>query len=149
MGFELPIDFKELFDTLNANSVRYLLIGGYAVGVYGYSRATNDLDVFVSDDPENVERLTKAMADFGFTLSERPFRTSRSMFEIGVEPIKIQVMNFADGIDFDEAYSRRNPVKVEDIVVDTVSKEDLLRNKAATARYKDLADIERLERMDR
>lgn len=60
MEFELPKDFKELFELLNTNKVRYLLIGGYAVGVYGYARSTNDLDIFVSDDRENGLRLRKA-----------------------------------------------------------------------------------------
>lgn len=149
MEFELPIDFKELFVTLNANNVRYLLIGGYAVGIYGYSRTTNDIDIFVSGDHQNIENLVKAMAEFGFTLAEQPFLSDRSMFEIGVEPFKIQIMNFADGLVFEKAYPERNSVNVEDIVIDTISKDDLLRNKTATARYKDLADIERLEKMDK
>ncbi len=105
MELELPEDFKELFKSLNANSVRYLLIGGYAVGVYGYPRATNDIDIFVSDDPENVENLVKALRDFGFggfDLSKL-FESNRSLVELGVEPLKVQIMNFADGIDFQKS----------------------------------------------
>lgn len=61
MELELPKDFKELFELLNANNVRYLLIGGYAVGIYGYSRTTNDIDILVADDAENIESLKAAL----------------------------------------------------------------------------------------
>ena len=149
MELELPKDFKELLELLNANSVQYLLIGGYAVGIYGYSRSTNDIDIFVSDEIENVRNLIRELKDFeGSSLSEDVLKEKRSMIEMGIEPMKVQILNFADGIDFDIAYSRKNRVKCEDIFVDTISKEDLIKNKAATGRYKDLSDVERLERMD-
>ena len=149
MEFELPKDFKELLESLNANSVQDLLIGGYAVGIYGYSRSTNDIDIFVSNEKENVRNLIRAMKDFaGESLSDDVLEEQRSMIEMGIEPMKVQILNFADGIDFEIAYSRKNRVKVEDIYVDTISKEDLIKNKAATGRYKDLSDIERLEQMD-
>lgn len=148
MELELPQDFKELFELLNANNVRYLMLGGYAVGAYGYPRATNDIDVFVADDSENVTKLIRALADFGFpSLGENAFSQPRSMVELGVEPVKIQLMNFADGLDFEEAFSRRNLVKIEDINVTVVSMDDLIRNKETVGRHKDLADVERLLRM--
>src|SRR5690349_1166186 len=121
MEFELPRDFKELLESLNANNVRYLLIGGYAVGIYGYSRSTNDIDIFVSDKRENVLRLLKALADFGFTdptLSEDVLSEERSMIEMGIEPMKVQILNFADGLNFEDCYARKNPVTIEDIIVD-------------------------------
>jgi hypothetical protein len=151
MEFELPKDFKELLESLNTNKVRYLLIGGYAVGIYGYSRSTNDLDVFVSNDRENVVRLLKALADFGFRdpgLSEDILYEDRSMIEMGIEPMKVQILNFADGLDFEDCYARKNSVAIEDILVDTISKRDLVKNKTATGRHKDLADVDRLEKLD-
>jgi hypothetical protein len=150
MELELPEDFKELFKSLNANNVRYLMIGGYAVGVYGYPRTTNDLDIFVSDDGENIGNLIKALQDFGFggfDLSNI-FDEKRSLVEIGVEPLKVQLMNFADGIEFDEAFEARKIVAVEDIFINTVSKSDLIKNKLKSGRYKDLADIEQLNRIE-
>ena len=149
MEIELPRDFKELFVSLNANNVRYLLIGGYAVGVYGYSRTTNDIDIFVSDEPENAQRLTAALNDFGVgdgDLSEI-FPDQRSLVEIGVEPVKVQLMNFADGVAFDEAFERRNVIQVEDISITTISLDDLIANKRASGRHKDLDDVEMLERL--
>jgi predicted nucleotidyltransferase len=150
MELQLPEDFKELFKSLNANSVRYLMIGGYAVGVYGYPRATNDVDIFVSDDGTNIGNLIKALRDFGlggFDLSGI-FKESRSLVEIGVEPLKVQFMNFADGIEFEKAFESRKLITVEDISINTVSKSDLIRNKLASGRHKDLADVEQLGRIE-
>lgn len=150
MELELPEDFKELFKSLNANNVRYLLIGGYAVGVYGYPRTTNDIDIFVSDDGENVGNLIKALQDFGFQSFDLSgiFNEKRSLVEIGVEPLKVQFMNFADGIEFEKAFESRKIVAVEDIFINTVSKPDLIKNKLKSGRHKDLADIERLNQIE-
>ena len=149
MEIELPRDFKELFESLNANSVRYLLIGGYAVGVYGYSRTTNDIDIFVSDDPENVERVIDALHQFGGsgTNLSGMFAKKRSLVEIGVEPVKVQLMNFADGITFDEAFTRRTVIEADGVAISTIGRDDLIANKLATGRHKDLDDIEMIERL--
>ncbi len=150
MEFELPKDFKELFELLNANKVKYLLIGGYAVGLHGYVRATNDLDIFVSDDDENIRNLRKSLIDFGFaefSLIDDIFPDKRSMIEMGVEPMKIQILNFADGVEFETAYANRIESAVEDIFISTIHKPDLIHNKIASGRLKDLADVERLEKM--
>ncbi len=150
MEFELPKDFKELFELLNANNVRYLLIGGYAVGLHGYVRSTNDLDIFVSDDAENVRNLRQSLIDFGYaesSLAEDIFPDNRSMIEMGVEPMKIQILNFADGVEFETAYANRIESAVEDIFISTIHKPDLINNKIASGRLKDLADVERLEKM--
>ena len=151
MEFELPQDFKELFELLNSNNVKYLLIGGYAVGIYGYARSTNDIDIFISDEPENITKLGKSLEQFGFGRANLPdalFAQGRSLVEMGIEPMKVQLMNFADGIDFTEAFEQRNVVRIEDIEVNVISRENLMKNKKASGRYKDLADIERLEEID-
>ena len=126
------------------------MLGGYAVGAYGYPRATNDMDVLVSDDEANVINLIEAITQFGFAepISPNVLSHPRCIVEMGVEPIKIQLMNFADGIDFEAAFARRNILKIEGIEVSTVSKDDLIRNKRAVGRYKDLADVERLEKIN-
>jgi predicted nucleotidyltransferase len=149
MEIELPRDFKELFESLNVNRVRYLLIGGYAVGVYGYSRTTNDIDIFVSDDGENIQRIIAALNDFGGSDTDLSsiFSEKRSLVEIGVEPVKVQLMNFADGIVFDEAFERKMVIKVDDIEISTIGKEDLIANKLASGRHKDLDDVEMIERL--
>lgn len=150
MELELPEDFKELFKSLNANNVRYLMIGGYAVGVYGYPRTTNDIDIFVSDDGKNVSSLIKALQDFGFGGFDLSgiFNEKRSLVEIGVEPLKVQIMNFADGIEFEKAFESRKIIAVEDIFINTISKSDLIKNKLKSGRYKDLADVEQLNQIE-
>jgi nitrogen regulatory protein PII-like uncharacterized protein len=126
------------------------MIGGYAVGVHGYPRTTNDIDIFVSDDRQNVGNLIKALRDFGFggfDLSNI-FAEKRSLVEIGVEPLKVQFMNFADGIEFEKAFESRKIIAVEDIFINTISKSDLIKNKLKSGRHKDLADIEQLNQIE-
>jgi hypothetical protein len=152
MGLGLPEDFRELFGLLNANDVSYLLVGGYAVGNYGYSRATNDIDIFVASDPENAHRLVKALSEFGFgesALDHDIFLKKNSLVVLGVEPLAIDILNYLAGIDFTEAYSRRVMVDDEGLEIGTISLDDLLTNKRATGRLKDLADVEYLERINR
>jgi len=92
MGFVLPNDFKELLESLNKNRVRYLLVGGYAVGIYGYPRATNDLDIFVAANEENATRVVEALKEFGFggeSLTPELFTRKDSLVVLGVEPLAI------------------------------------------------------------
>jgi hypothetical protein len=149
MELELPRDFKELFEYLNANKVEYLLLGGYAVIAYGYVRNTSDLDVVVADDSENAQKLMKALANFGFGEAElRPelFTEPDSLVRMGREPIKIEILNYLKGVDFNEAYARRRSVQVEDIKVDLIALPDLIANKKAVARPRDLVDVDELEK---
>ncbi len=147
MELELPQDFKELFEFLNAHKVEYLLLGGYAVIAYGYVRNTSDIDVVVSDGEENARRLMNALAEFGFGETELRvdlFTEPDSVVRMGVEPMKIEILNYLKGVDFKDAYSRRRSVEVEDISVDLIALPDLLANKRAVGRPKDLIDADEL-----
>ena len=149
MELELPPDFKELFRSLNANGVKYLLIGGYAVILHGYVRNTSDLDIVVSDDPMNALKCVKAITDFGFDgadLNKELFSSPDSLVRMGVEPIKIEILNYLNGVDFDQAYERRVNIQVEDIELSVICLDDLLVNKKSVGRLKDLLDVEELER---
>ena len=149
MELELARDFKELLRLLNANSVKYLLIGGYAVVLHGYVRNTNDLDIVVSDEPDNARRVAKALAEFGFgetTLDAELFTQKDSLVRMGVEPMKIEILNYLKGVGFDEAYERRKHVKVEDIDVTVIGLDDLIANKTAVGRLRDLNDIAELKK---
>src|SRR6476469_2530512 len=100
MELELQQDFKELFKLLNENKVRYLLIGGYAVVVHGYVRNTNDIDIVVSDDRENAQTVVDALSEFGFASSELQaelFTQKDSVVRMGVEPVKIEILNYLKG----------------------------------------------------
>ena len=152
MEFELPPDFKEFLESLNRHEVRYLLIGGYAVGLHGHPRATNDIDIVVSDDPENAERLVTALREFGFgetSLSADLFTSKDALVVMGVEPLAIDILNYLQGAMFEAAYQNREIVSVEDIKVSLISLKDLIANKRAVARHKDLEDVEKLEKINR
>jgi len=147
MDLALPKDFKEFLKLLNANGVRYLLIGGFAVGFHGHPRATNDLDIFVADDEANAERLVKTLADFTFqaeNLSTELFTKQKSLIEIGVEPIKIEIINYASGLQFEHAYRNRIIGIIDETEISLISLNDLKINKKAAGRYKDLDDLEHL-----
>lgn len=140
-------DFKEFLKSLNANGVRYLLIGGYAVGFHGYPRATNDIDVFVAKDLENARRLIKSLNDFGFptsSLSVETFTQEKSIVRMGVEPLKIEIANFISGVEFEEAYRDKIVGVIDEVQIDLINLHHLKINKKASGRYKDLNDLENL-----
>lgn len=147
MDIALPEDFKEFLQLLNANGVEYLLIGGYAVGYYGYPRATNDLDIWIAIAPENAERIVNALCDFGFDrsqLSAELFIKEKSLVQMGVEPLKIEVTTFISGVSFAECYAERVTDTIDGITVSLISLPQLKLNKKASGRHKDLNDLEHL-----
>ncbi|MGB7068849.1 MAG: nucleotidyltransferase [Pyrinomonadaceae bacterium] len=148
MELELPQDFKELFRSLNAKGVEYLLIGGYAVIIHGYVRNTNDIDIAVSNDSENIARCLEALVDFGFggpELKKALTSTKKNVVRMGVEPMKIEILNYLNGVDFNVAYSRRLNTTIEDINVNVISLGDLIANKEDVGRLQDLLDVEKLK----
>src|SRR5690606_31049816 len=117
MELKLPKDFKEFFKSLNDNKVEYLLIGGYAVVVHGYVRNTSDIDLVVSRDSKNAVRCVEALREFGFggrELKAELFSTLEdSVVRLGFPPVKIEILNYLEGVDFSEAYERRTTAKVD------------------------------------
>lgn len=142
----LPEDFRDFLNSLNKNGVKYLLLGGWAVGIYGYPRATGDMDVLIAVDETNLNRLLKALYEFGApTIDKSHFKEKGNVFRMGRSPIKIEIINDASGIDIEDCYSRRNVVHVDGIDISLISREDLIKNKRASGRAKDIADVESLE----
>jgi hypothetical protein len=130
---------------LNSNEVRYLLVGGWAVGMYGNPRATKDIDFLVANNSDNLAKLQKALLDFGAPpVDMEHFKEKGRVIRMGSSPIQIDIINEADGIDIDECYSRKETIKVEDIDVYILSKDDLVKNKTASGRSMDIADAEKL-----
>lgn len=124
------------------------MIGGFAVGLYGHPRTTNDIDIFIASDEENARRLVKTLTEFAFpadTLSTKLFTDPNSLVEIGVSPVKIEILNFAPGLEFEKAYESRSTSVIEGVEVSMVSLEDLKINKKTSGRHKDLDDLEHLE----
>jgi hypothetical protein len=143
----LPDDFKEFLRLLGARGVEYLLVGGYAVGYHGYPRYTADIDVWVPIDLENARRLTAVLRDFGFDMPEvspELFLRERAIIRMGVPPMRIEIINHIDGVEFAACYAGRVIVEVDGIPVNIIGLDDLKTNKRASGRLKDLADLESL-----
>ena len=143
----LTDDFKEFLRLLNANRVDYLLVGGYAVGLHGYPRATVDLDVWVRATRDNAERVLRALREFGFDSPELEptlFTDTRSIVRFGVPPFRIEVMTSIDGVEFEGCRAQAVEFDLDDVRVPVISLADLKINKRAAGRHKDLADLENL-----
>ena len=150
MDLELPNDFKEFLKLLRAHGVEYLLIGGYAVGVHGRPRFTNDLDVWVAIAPANAKRVVGALREFGFEdpgLSEDLFLKPDSIVRMGVEPVRIEIATAISGVEFDECYRERLETELDGVRVSVINLHHLRVNKLATGRSKDLADLETLPKV--
>ena len=143
----LTKDFKEFLQFLNARGVDYLLIGGHAVAFHGYPRATSDMDVWVAVTEENADKLVRALIDFGFdvpTLSSSLFLRPGRVVRMGLPPNRIEIQTGIDGVDFADCFPRRIAAEIDGIRVNLISLDDLKRNKRASGRNKDLADLDNL-----
>lgn len=146
-GQTLPSDFKEFLKLLNETEVRYLLIGGYAVGYYGYPRATADMDIWVAIDPDNASKLVEVFRRFGMhdpTLTPVLFQESGKIIRMGVPPMRIEVLTQIDGVTFADCYAARMQTEIDGQTVQLISVEHLRMNKRASGRHKDLDDLEHL-----
>jgi len=147
MDISLPPDFKEFLNLLRAHGVRYLLIGGYAVGYHGYPRATNDLDIWIAIHPDNAGRMATALREFGFDLPEVSsdiFLQDKHIIRMGVSPMRIEITTTISGVTFDECYAERVVDTVDGVEVNLISLHHLKVNKKASGRFKDLNDLEHL-----
>ncbi len=147
MGLELPKDFKEFLNLLRVNGVEYLLIGAYAVGYHGYPRATKDLDIWIASTTENATRIVSALKEFGFgtpELTTELLLRPNNIVRMGEEPLRIEILNWASGVDFDECYRERIIDTLDGVEVSLIGLNHLKTNKRASGRLKDLADLEEL-----
>lgn len=141
-------DFKDLFAELNAQGVEFLVVGAHALAAHGYVRATKDLDVWVRPERENAVRIIRALRAFGaptHAVTEDEFAVPGITFQIGVEPVRIDIITSVDGLAFEPAWQSRVASEYDGERVNVLSREDLIRNKRASARPQDLADIAALE----
>ena len=144
-------DFKELLRIFNDHNVDYLLVGAHALAVYGHVRATKDLDVWVRPDPKNAQRVLTSLEVFGAPLGDLnsdDLSKAGTVFQIGVPPLRIDVMTEIDGVSFAEAWTDRFQSSFDGTPVFVISRRHLILNKKTSARLQDLADLERLEAND-
>lgn len=143
-------DFKELLRIFEKHSVRYLIVGGYAVMKYSEPRFTNDLDVFIATDRKNAEGIYAALKEFGAPLkglTSDDFLQKGYFYQMGRAPLRIDIMMSIPGIEFEEAWQNREWLEIDDLKIPFVSRDDLIRAKAASARPQDKRDLEKLKKI--
>lgn len=146
---KLTRDFKEFLSLLNSEKINYLLIGGYAVMLYGHIRRTKDIDIWVAIDPANEARLIEALVKFGFrreSLKLPLFQGKQTVLRMGLPPNRLEVISEIAGVEFQDCFQRRQIMNIEGIDVPVISLDDLIRNKQSTGRHQDQADVEHLKR---
>jgi predicted nucleotidyltransferase len=147
MAMKLPNDFKEFLKLLNANQVEYLLIGGYAVGYYGYPRATADIDIWIAMNPANADRIVAVLKEFGFNppdLSPGLFLKERQIIRMGVPPVRIELATTISGVNFSDCFAQRVVAELDGVKTNLISLNHLKINKKASGRHQDIADLEKL-----
>ncbi|TWT86283.1 hypothetical protein Mal64_38230 [Pseudobythopirellula maris] len=143
----LPPDFKEFFELLRSEGVEYLLVGGFAVNLHGHVRATGDIDAWVKPSEENAARLASVLRRFGLsgaTVDAAALAEPDRVFQIGVPPMRIDLLTGISGLEFADAYSRRLATEIDGVSISVISLDDLRTNKKASGRPQDLADLDRL-----
>jgi len=141
-------DYRDMLHALAGEKVRFLLVGAYALAAHGYPRATMDIDIWIMPSPQNADAVLRALRRFGaplHNLTKEDLQKDGTIFQIGVAPRRIDIITTASGLQFEETYGRALSVNIEGIEVHIPSIDDLIRNKRASGRTKDLADAEALE----
>jgi len=141
---QLPQDFREFLKLFNSKKVEYLVIGGYAVGYYGYPRPTGDLDIWISNAPDNAERARAALEEFGFNCSINVLLNDNEVARMGIPPFRIEVLTTIDGVNFSDCYTERVTADVSGVEMSLISLPRLKENKKASGRSKDVTDLENL-----
>ncbi len=146
-------DFRDLLAAFCAHDVEFLIVGAYAVTFHARPRFTKDLDVWVGSSPSNAPRVYRALAAFGAPLRSQgiepnDFATDGVVYQIGVEPNRIDILTSVEALDFASCFGRRVEASYGDVAVGYLSRADLIANKVAIGRAKDLEDVEELRRSD-
>lgn len=142
-------DFKDLLSALENFGAEYLVVGGYAVMAYTEPRYTKDLDIWVRAEPSNARRVYQSLAEFGAPMDGvtiKDFATEGMVFQIGIAPVRIDIIMSLDALTFEEAWVNRKRLDLGGINCWVLSPEDLIRNKECAARPQDLADVHNLKR---
>ena len=140
-------DFLDLLQAFADRDVRFLIVGAYALGVHGRPRATGDLDIWVDPTPVNAGNVMRALAAFGAPADQvtaADFSRPGIVFQMGLPPVRIDVLTELSGLTFDEAWSTRTRASFGPITVDVIGRDAFIKNKRATGRARDLGDIESL-----
>ena len=145
---ELYQDFKELLELLNAHKVEYVIVGAHALAFYGAPRFTGDLDILIKPDEDNARSILKCLAEFGFEslkLSEEDFTQNGNVVQLGHPPVRIDIITSLTGLSWEQIEAGKEAGGLGQIEVYYIGKKELIQNKRALGRKKDLADLEALD----
>ncbi len=144
----LNSDFRDILLAFNGAEVEYMVVGAYALAAHGLPRATGDIDLFVRCSIFNAKKIMQALKAFGAPLagiSELDFLKPEIVLQIGVSPRRIDITTTIDGVTFDQAVKNQKMIEVDGVPFSIIGKNDLLINKKAAGRPKDLGDADWLE----
>jgi hypothetical protein len=140
-------DFKELLLAFNAHNVEYLIVGAHALAAHGHVRATKDLDLWVRPEQSNAQHVLQALLDFGAPLGELTvddLSRKDTIFQIGLPPLRIDIITNIDGVEFADAWPDRLQTPFGGVPAFVISRQHLIINKKTAARLQDLADVAQL-----
>ena len=147
-------DFLDILTALLEREAEFVVVGAHALAIHGAARATGDIDIFVRPSPENAHLVYRALEDFGAPLSAHGLSKdllakAGTVYQIGLPPRRIDILTQIDGVGFDEAWKTRVHHQTGHLTIPFLGREELVRNKRAAARPKDLLDLALLEEMQR
>ena len=140
-------DFEDFIKLLNNHNVRYLIVGAYALALYAEPRNTGDIDIFIEGSEGNAKNILKVLKEFGFEsleLTVKDFITKNMIVQLGVQPVRIDIISTISGVSSEEAFTAKEKKQFGKTTANFISEEFLIKNKKASARKKDLADLELL-----
>jgi hypothetical protein len=142
-------DYKDMLSILLESKVRFILVGAYAMAAHGFPRATGDMDIFIRSDQENAHRLYEALSVFGAPMSSidpGDFEKRGTIFQIGIAPRRIDIINDIDSVEFDEADEDKIIIEIDGLKIPVISKQKLIINKESTGRVRDRLDAEKMRK---
>ena len=141
-------DCREFIELLIKNKAEYLVVSGYAVGIHGHPRYTGDLDIWLNATPLNADRILQSVNEFGFSsfkLTQEDFTKPGNVIQLGYPPLRIDLLTEIDGVSFEECFRNRKEVSIDNLTVNFIGYEDLLKNKKESGRPRDIDDIDHLK----
>jgi predicted nucleotidyltransferase len=147
----LAKDFEDFFAQLNKHVVKYMVVGGYALAFHGKPRHTGDLDIWIDRSENNATKMLKVVKEFGLIslgLIKDDFLKDGFITQIGYPPLRIDILNTIDGVEFKEAYTNRQTVEVDGLMISYIGLAEFIKNKQAVGRPRDLSDIKEIQRSD-
>jgi hypothetical protein len=145
----LAKDFEDFVRLLNKHEIEYMVVGGYALAFHGKPRHTGDLDIWINISDKNASRMLKVLNDFGMSsmgLKKNDFLKPGYMTQIGYPPLRIDILNSIDGVEFDDAVKQMNRIEIETgLPLNYIGLNDFIKNKQASGRIQDLADIQEIK----